>query len=322
MGFLQGSNTKNMNGSRFNSEAEQEQLNIYDTVAAAAAEEEEQQKNATYLSWSLGRMWIEAHQRQHAVSSSKLPPHASGQSWFGSHHGEEEKEITEETVTEDGSEELTTAAGEEDTPASISITVLQSRAHKFEWSFELKKNEATQEISIAGIDEINSDLTELGPDEGQQVFLQVGDVLQTINYCECHLLQVQDVVEMLAQAQGLVTLEASRPGAVNKNAIQAVAVTWNYQNRGIQVAKEVSSIGLELQESNDENMQVQVGKTKLDGYMAHSILQQGDLVQGINGLDIADLSSDDADSVLRSKFEAADYISISAIRQTPPKTWS
>ncbi|KAL7559905.1 hypothetical protein ACA910_007273 [Epithemia clementina (nom. ined.)] len=200
-------------------------------------------------------------------------------------------------------------------PGLLSVTVRQSstssRSFKFLWQLDLVKDEKTQDVVIVGFLP-ESSLIHFN-------FFLEGDVLKEVNFCECRNLTVQDIQELLDQSGGgLITLSATRPTG-DPTQVQATAITLHGSVPIMDVEETEMITGLEFERSTTDRELCKVSQKSVEGYLGQSVLEPGDEVLWMNGIDCFDTTPQDLMLLLNAKFMGADYICIQARRK--PK-WS
>ncbi|KAL7559899.1 hypothetical protein ACA910_007267 [Epithemia clementina (nom. ined.)] len=238
-------------------------------------------------------------------------------------------------------------------PGRVSITLHQHASSNFQtrfaWDLDLVKNEKTKEVVVRGLRNESSlwsfqqlstthQLPRTAADESTNVattFVQPGDVIQTINSCDCRDLKVSHVQNMLDHSGGgggLITVTVTRPCG-DASLIQVTSIVYrdsptpcvetqdeNLSNHSPQNQVPVDSscdhvpvehdqamieTGLTFGPCSGSNKFVQISRKDANGCFGQSALETGDQLLSINGLDCVDCSPDDASMLLSSKLASA-----------------
>ena len=198
-------------------------------------------------------------------------------------------------------------------PGSLSVTVRHSNSSscKFWWKLDLVQDEQTQDIVIVGFQPESSFL--------HFNFFREGDILKEVNLCEVRHLTVRDIQELLDnRGGGMITVSATRPTG-DPQRVEATAITLHGSDPVLDREESEMITGIEFECSTSDKELCTVSEKSIEGYLGQSVLETGDEVLWMNGIDCFDTKPDDLALLLNAKFMGADYICIQARRK--PK-WS
>ena len=277
-------------------------------------------------SWLFGRLWrtstTEEEKTRVAPSSTEeedgsspsLVESGSNSSSSPTTTSTTTSTTTTTTSTNNPQHEETTTTDREypGIPGAVSVTVRMSpTTPQFTWNLDLEKEEKTDNVVIVGILPESSLL--------HFTFLHVGDILQEVNFCDCRQLSVTEIQQMLDHnGGGFITLSAVRPMG-DASMVQATAITYRGYIDALSEEDAVLTTGLQFEQSTTDNSLCVLSSKTIGGYLGQCILEPGDEILWINGIDCFDMTPDDLMLLLDSKFMGADYVCVQVRRK--PK-WS
>jgi len=296
------------------------------------------------LTWSLRQAWQKRpalFQREVPADTTSAPQEASeGNTANGSSTTSNEETTARTTFNPN-------------VPGWISLTVMQQFSPPDErttiaWGLTLEKDEETREVVIQSVSSDSFISIHSGAEE-TNLWFRPGDIVSALNQIDCRTLSIEDIISpTLQQNQGFVTLQIRRPTG-NPDLLEAILFTLNQRDSTEQQATENDEvddleeitddadhendtepeqlpIGLRLEEfdlqqstqepsSSQRDHFVKIAQVDKTGFLAQSILQTGDEIVSIDGMDMRGLCSEEVDCILNSKFWEAPFVTIRVQRK-------